>query len=258
MPLTGIMTSSKLLAIVLAVAAGAAQAQDVPPIVAPPKPDVAADVPPCQPRSLVSITARNVTPGLQAMDPRAQPKRIWRTGGRFLRTLEQPVVSARLQDPKAPLARQALVIIAEPDVWMIDTASRAGRHTVDKGPVLEVRAPILPQGGAPPQFMALEFGCEAEFVAVHAPRAQKTIRWGEIDAAIHTYSIGAHSLAILMDDRAGEPLMVTYVRENRPIYIVRYDSYETGLPDRPELFRPPPDVKITESQATLPGWRPLD
>jgi hypothetical protein len=252
------MAPSKLLAILIAFSAGGALAQDVPPLVEPPKPDVATDVPPCQPRSLVSMTVRVVTPGLQAADPRAQPKRLWRKGGRFLRSLDQPVISQALQDPKARSAPQALAIIAEPDIWMIDQASREGRHTVDKGPVLEVRAPILPVGGAPSQFMALEYGCEAEFVAVRAPAARGTVRWGDVDAAIHTYSIGADSVALLMDDRAGKPLMITYVRENRPIYIVRYDSYETGLPDQPELFRPPGGVTITEAAAAPPGSRPLD
>jgi len=257
------MVSSKFLAILIALAAGAAHAQPQalapPPLIAPPKPDVATEVPPCQPRSLVSMTVRNVTPGLQAMDPRAQPKRLWRKGGRYLRSVEQPVVSQALQDPKAPMARQALVIIAEPDIWMIETASKEGRHSLDPGPVLEVRAPILTPGSAPPEFMSLEYGCEAEFVTVRAPVAQKTVRWGGIDAGIHTYTVGTASLAILMDDRTGEPLMITYVNQGRPIYIVRYDEYRQGLPDQPELFRPPPDVKIIEAKGANPlGGRPLD
>ncbi|MBU1376614.1 MAG: hypothetical protein KKE02_24820 [Alphaproteobacteria bacterium] len=242
------MANLKSLALVIALAAGSASAEDIPPIIAPPKPDVAADVPPCQPRSLISMTIRNVTPGLQAVDPRAQPKQLWRKGGRFLRSLEQPVVSAAIQDPKAPMARQALVIISEPDVWVIDQASREGRHTLDKGPVLEVRAPILQPGAAPQEFMSLEYGCEAEFVTVRAPMAQKTIRWGGVDAGIHTYTVGADSLAILMNDRTGEPLMITHVREGRPVYIVRYDAYLQGLPDQPDLFRPPADIKITTAE----------
>jgi len=251
------MASSKPLAILIALVASAAQAQDVPPIIPPPKPEVAAAVPPCQPQSLVSMTVRNITPGLQAADHRAQPRRIWRKGGRHLRTVEQPVVAASVQDPKEPMARQALFLVSEPDVWMIDLASRTGGHTLDKGPVYEVRAPILP-AGSPPQFMALEYGCEAEFVAVRAPVAQRTIRWGAVAAGIHTYTLGTHSLAILMDDRSGEPFMITYVRDGRPAYIIRYDEYRRGLPDDPELFRPPADVKITETEALPPGSRPLD
>lgn len=253
MDLLGVMAISKFLAVLIVFSAGAAQAQPQalppPPLIAPPKPDVATDVPPCQPRSLISMTVRNVTPGLQASDPRAQPKTLWRKGGRFLRSLEQPVISQQLQDPKAPMARQALVIISEPDIWVIDTASKEGRHTLDKGPVLEVRAPILVPGSAPPEFMSLEYGCEAEFVTVRAPTAQRTVRWGGIDAGIHTYTAGAASLAILMDDRSGQPLLITYVNEGRPVYIVRYDEYRQGLPDQPELFRPPAEIKIVEAPA---------
>lgn len=255
------MGRSKILAIVTALAATAAQAQPQAPasplIAAPPKPEAAAPVPPCRPKSLVSMTVRNVTPGLQASDPRAQPKRLWRKSEKFLRSLDQPVVSQALQDPKAPMARQALVIVAEPDVWMIDMASREGRHSVDKGPVLEVRAPILGPGTAPPEFMSLEYGCEAEFVKVRAPLAQRTVRWGGVDAGIHTYVVGTASLAILLDDRTGEPFIITYVRDGRPVTIIIYDEYRRDQPDQPELFRPPPDVKITEAEAPL-GARPLD
>ncbi|WP_296598279.1 hypothetical protein [Phenylobacterium sp.] len=246
------MAISKSLPVLLALGASVAQAQPLPPMVAPPRPEVASEVPPCQPRSLVSMTVRNVTPGLQAIDPRAQPKTLWRKGGRYLRSVEEPVVSAQLQDAKAPMARQALVIIAEPDIWMIDTASREGRHSVDKGPVLEVRAPILPPGSAPPEFMALEYGCEAEFVSVRAPIAQRTVRWGGINAGIHTYNVGSANLAILMDDRSGKPLMITYVRDNRPVSIIRYDNYERGLAEPPDMFRPPPDVKILEATSAPP------
>lgn len=252
------MAFPRFLAILISFAAGAAQAQAPRPMIAPPKPEPATEAPPCQPGSLVSMTVRNVTPGLQAADPRAQPKRLWRKGGKFLRSLEQPVVSQAL-DPKAPMARQALVIVAEPDIWMIDTASREGRHSLDPGPVMEVRAPILPPVSTPREFMALEYGCEAEFVTARAPVAQRTIRWGGIDAGIHTYAVGTASLAILMDQRTREPLMITYVREGRPAYIVRYDDYAQGLPDQPELFRPPADVKITEAEGPNSlGARPLD
>lgn len=247
------MATSISLAILVALAASA---QDVPPIAAPPKPAVAAAVPPCRPKSLVSMTVRNVTPGLQASDPRAQPKRLWRKGEKFLRSLEQPVVAQALQDPKAPMARQALVIVAEPDVWMIDMASREGRHSLDPGPVFEVRAPILSPGTAPPEFMALEYGCEAEFVAIRAPLA-RTVRWGGVDARVHTYTVGTASLAILLNDRTGEPQIVIHIRDGRPVTVISYDEYRQDQPDQPELFRPPADVKITEAK-TPPGVRPLD
>jgi len=251
------MARSKILAIVTALAATAAQAQPQAPasplIAAPPTPEAAAAVPPCRPKSLVSMTVRNVTPGLQASDPRAQPKRLWRKSEKFLRSLEQPVVSQALQDPNAPMARQALVIVAEPDVWMIDMASREGRHSLDPGPVLEVRAPILSPGVAPPEFMSLEYGCEAEFVKVRAPLAQRTVRWGGVDAALHTYTVGTSSVAILLNSRTGEPHIVIQVRDGRPVTMIIYDEYRQDQPDQSELFRPPADVKITE--APPPGPR---
>lgn len=245
-----VMATLRPTALVLALIAGAAQAQEGAPPVIPQPPGLATEVPPCRPRSLVKMTVRNVTPGLQALDQRAQPRQMWRLGARYLRNIEPPIVSQSLTDPKAPMARQPLVIIAEPDIWTIDLASKTGQHGVDKG-VPEVRAPILPPG-APPEFMSLEFGCEMEFVAVRAPVAQRTIRWGEIDAGIHIYTIGTASLALLMNDQIGQPIMITYVRDNRPMLVLRYDEYRQGLPDQPDLFRPSADIKITEAPKASP------
>jgi len=232
------MSIARPLALLLALAAGPAVAQAPPPLIPLPRGgQVAAEVPPCQPRSLFTAMVRNITPGIAAADQRAQPKRIWRLGSRFLRSMEQPA---------APKGDQAVVIVAEPDIWMLNPATRQGRHAVDKGPVLDVRAPILPPGG-PKEFMALEFGCEAEFVSVRAPNAERAIRWGAIEAGLHTYAQGDFSVAILMDDLRGTPLMISYLRQGQPIYVLRYDDYRKGLPDQPELFQPPQGFTITEA-----------
>lgn len=240
MALLTAMAISVRLAILAALAAGPALAQAPPP---------APEVPPCRPQSIVGMTVRNITPGIAASDPRAQPKRLWRLGAKFLRSLESPV---------APGGDQAMIIVAEPDIWTINTANGIGRHSLDPGPILEVRAPIPPPS-APSEFMALEYGCELEFVTVRAPVAQRTIRWGGINAGVHTYAVGEHSLAILMDDQRGEPLMISYIRQGKPILVLRYDGYRRGLRDMPDLFRPPAGVTISEGKDPPPRQpTPLD
>jgi hypothetical protein len=230
---------------------------DVPAVVppgAPPAPDpfnpregapAAAN---CAPTGLFSATVRNISPGLAASDPRAQPRQLWRQGSQYLRSVEQPL----------PNGAQSVVVIAEPHVWAYNEATRSGRHTIDPGPVLEVRAPILPPAlGLPPELLRLEFGCEPDFVAAHAATPQQVINWGGEKAGVRVYTSGEHSVAILMDSRRSQPLMLSYLRQGRPMFVLRYDAYRRGLPERPELFQPPKSVKFAEGSAEAPP-RPLD
>jgi hypothetical protein len=197
----------------------------------------------CAPVQLTHIVTRNISPGLQASDRRAQPRELWRQGAFFLRSLEtvDPTTGAR-----------PLVIVSEPDVWMIDLASRTGQHRTDPGPELEVRAPVLPPAGTPPVMLALEFGCEAEWVAAYAPREERVVPWGGARAALHSLVQGEHAVAILMDQRRNTPLMVSYLRGGRPVQVIRYDDYRNDLGDRPQMFELPPNLKITEAGPIQP------
>ncbi len=196
----------------------------------------------CAPPTLVRMTVRNVTPTLSAAAPAAQPRTLYRLGKAYLRSEEPP-------DPTRG-GLSPLVIVAEPDIWTINLSDRTGRHAVDPGPVLEVRAPILPQGSdLPPIFRSLEFGCEAQFVAAHAPQAQRTIPWGSTRAGMHLVTAGEHTLAFVMDARRTSPMMISYTRGGRPLFAIRYDAYRADLKERPELFVLPKNVKITVGPA---------
>lgn len=195
----------------------------------------------CAPAQLTRLSVRNVTPGLAAADPRAQPQTIWRKGVTFLRKEDAP-------DPSRGGAA-SLVIIAEPDVWTINLATGEGRHAVDPGPVFEAHAPILPLApDLPPQLQALEFGCEAAFVAALAPEASQTARWGSSNAGAHLVTVGDHSVALLMDTATSQPLLISYSKGDRPVLVIRYDDHRTGLPDQPDLFVPDKGLKIQEAK----------
>lgn len=185
----------------------------------------------CAPEQLFRAVVRNVSPGLAAADRRAQPRTIYRKGAAYFRTDELP-------DPVR--GDQVSVIVAEPDIWNVDFATRQAQHQTDPGPSFDVHAPIVPPGpDTPPAFMALEFGCEAAFVAAYAPRPQRTVAWGPTVASLHVATLGDRSLAILMDDRRQQPLMISYLKGAAPVFVVRYDDYRQGLADRQGLFEPP-------------------
>ncbi len=195
----------------------------------------------CAPGQLVRVVYRNVSPGLAASDPAAQPRILWRIASTFLRSEEQP-------DPASGV--QTLVIVSEPDLWVINLTDRTGRHAIDPDPSQIVRAPIVPMPDAPPIFQSLEFGCEADFVRANAPAPQSRTKWGDGPAQLHVLTQGEHSLAILMDSRRNTPLLISYLRQGRPVLVVRYDDHRTGVPAREDLFRPPGFVKLQEAPAS--------
>ncbi len=202
----------------------------------------------CAPEKLFRATVRNISPGLPASARAAQPRQMWRQGQIYFRSEEQP-------DPVR--GDQSVAIVAEPDIWRVNLATREARHTVDPGPELVVRAPILPVGAdMPATFRGLEFGCEPDFVARHAPQPERTVPWGAAQATLHTVTSGEHSIAFLMDLRRERPLMVSYQRGGRPVMVLRYDDYRRGLPDRPDLFAPPRNFRIIPAGEGPPP-RPL-
>ena len=194
----------------------------------------------CAPDRLVRMTIRNISPGLAAADPRAQPRTIWRQGAKLLRSEESPDLATG--------GATMVVIISEPDIWTFNLSSRRGGHALDPGPVLEVQAPVLPPSpDLPADFRTLEFGCEAAFVAAHAPQPARNVPWGKTVLAAHMATVGEHSIAFLMDSRRSAPVLISYARAGAPIFAIRYDAYRADLPEQPDLFLPPKNVQITET-----------
>lgn len=233
--------------------AGAASAQPIPPPTLDlPKPATPSTSPSgqplCAPEKLTRMVVRNLSPGLAAAAPAAQPRVIYRQGSIYLRNEESP-------DQRG----QRVVIIAEPDIWSIDLATRTGQHQTDPGPEFVVRAPVLPLSAETPRpFLSLEFGCELEFLARNgAALPVQTIPWGERKATVHQVVLGEHVLNILLSERPA-PLLVAYARGGKPVTLIRYDEYRNDLPDRPSLFARPSQMQITEAlkPAPKPGTPP--
>lgn len=196
----------------------------------------------CSPTSLARIVIRDISPGVAAADPRAQPRTMYRRGATQFRSEEQPDMGRG--------GETRLVVISEPDVWMIDLARGQGAHSLDPGPELIVQAPVLPNTpDLPALFRTLEFGCEAAFVAAHAPTPSQIGSWGLSKIGIHGLSAGDYSLAFLVDSATLRPVIITYSKAGAVVFALRYDAYQVDQPDDASLFRPPASVQIIEAGA---------
>ncbi len=93
-----------------------------------------------------------------------KPKTFYRSGTTYCRVEEQP-------QPEKGL--HGVVIINEPDIWMVNLADETARHFVDSGPDLNCHMRIfddhsigIPEEVAK-QISGLEFGFEMEFFKSH-------------------------------------------------------------------------------------------
>lgn len=221
-----------------------AWAQPVPPPqldlprLAPPS-STASGEPLCAPEKLTRMVVRNISPGLPAAAPAAQPRTLYRQGALYMRSEESP----------DPARGQPVVIVAEPDVWMLNLSTRTGQHQVDPGPEFVVRAPVLPMTAeTPPQFRSLEYGCELDFLRRNGAESPlQVVPWGESKATVHQVTVGEHQLSVLLTERRQLPLLVAYSRAGKGLFMMRYDEFRNDLADRPALFAPPKNMRITEA-----------
>lgn len=216
---------------------------DLPPMIKPSESEAGRVL--CAPERMTRMVTRNVSPGLAAAAPAAQPRTLYRQGSLMLRTEESP----------DPARGQMVVVVSEPDIWMFNTATNMGQHQVDPGPEFFVHAPILPiSAELPPPLRTLEFGCELDFLKRHGADAPaQTIPWGGGKATVHQVRAGEHVVSMLLSQGRRAPLLVAYANAGKPVLMVRYDEYRNDLPDRPDLFSRPSLVEFAPAQ---PAPRP--
>lgn len=191
----------------------------------------------CAPPKLLHIAVANATPGIDAASFAAQPKNLYRVGNDRLRVEEALDAANKIHE---------LIVVSEPNIWFANLYDNTGKHIVDPGPTFNTRALIF---GLEGKFTGLEFGCEADFIAVNAP---KPVRAEAINGAnFDVYRVEDRGDAIEILERSGTttPAFARYYRGGKLATVIRYQVYATGLPDDPALFTPPPSVHFTDASS---------
>jgi hypothetical protein len=159
----------------------------------------------------------------------AKPKVLYRQGNGLGR-LEEAA------DPSQQL--HALIVVHEPDIWMVNLFDNTGRHIVDEGPSYVFRAPVLPPDSFE-QWKAFEFGCEVAFLkSAGAERLVLSTR----GAVRYTLRLGGTEVQ-LFTDLSDKPLSVD-VTTNQLHYSMRYLTYEF-VDSSPTLFSMPEGITWT-------------
>jgi hypothetical protein len=190
------------------------------------------------PTTMMRISTQIIEPRPDPGSFGAQPKVLWRAGTRYGRVAESPDIPNRVQ---------GLMIINEPDAWMINLFDKSGTHMVDPGPSLEVHLPIFTDTSVKTKLKDLEFGRELKFFAHEGARGSpgKPINGGAIEQ--YQLAIANYTIVLWMDVKSQKPLRVRLV-ENAQSTTIEYLSYDDDLAFNPSLFQPPTGITLQDAK----------
>lgn len=189
----------------------------------------------CAPEKVIKLVTTADQPGQDPQAFASQPKTLWRQGERLAR-LEERLNSET--------GAHLLVVIAEPDLWIVDRAKGLGRHLLDPGPLLVVRLPVFHEltTGIWPE---LELGCEASFFRRHGAAALHSedgmvylLRDGDLRVRL---KVDVHDRPVRIEAERGD-----FKRG------LDYLSYETLAELDPKLFEQPQGILWEEPPASSP------
>jgi hypothetical protein len=173
----------------------------------------------------------------------AKPKTMIRAGTQFCRTEEEP-------DPARGI--HGVLIVNEPDAWMVNLETKSAEHMVDPGPKFNCRMPIfasrfaeLPEEEAK-QIGGLEFGYELEFFKSKGATPQPAGVLQTKQATAYKLSFGDSTVALFTYGTPERPLAAAWARgEKHDIFW--YSGYGEMDFDA-KLFARPDHVKIEEAK----------
>jgi hypothetical protein len=193
------------------------------------------------PKTMTRVEIIFQSPDVPAGSFATKPKVMYRSGDRYCRVEEEP-------DPSQGI--HGLMIINEPDYWMVNLMTKTARHGLDPGPTYSCHLPIFGNGvdkspnSEAAQIAALEFGLELDYFKGKGATPQKGPVLQTKETTAYRLEVGTSALALFTYGTPERPLAVVLQRgEKSDIYW--YSGY--GQVDfDPVLFAKPLDVTTDE------------
>jgi hypothetical protein len=177
---------------------------------------------------------RVVSPDLPASSPEAQPRKVWRLGKEFLRFEDVPNPETKVH---------GLIIVDEPDIWIIDRNKGQGRHAIDPGPQYVVHFPIFPREQSE-KLKQLEFGSELKFFQDIGAKELASQTVDGIKCKLYRLELDDRELTLFLKPD-NVPLQIE-VQSASVKYAVRFLKYDPNQKPDMNLFKVPPGIKIIE------------
>jgi hypothetical protein len=185
----------------------------------------------CAPERMLHVVTAAQYPGVSADSFASQPKATYRYTNKY----------GRVEEAESPTEHlQLLIVVNEPDVWVVNRIRMTGNHMTDPGPTLNFRAPLIAQFSSE-RWNAFEFGCEESFMkgAGVQPVSDDS---GNLQ---YTYEAEGRK-AVLHLSRDHRPQRVE-ITTSKGTYAIKYLQYE-WLEFDPRLFQRPGKVQYTEGK----------
>jgi len=189
------------------------------------------------PKTMMMISTRVVEPRPAPSSFAAQARTLWRAGTKYGRVAEPPDLQNHIH---------GLMIINEPNVWMINLLDKSGKHEVDPGPSLDVHLPIFPDRSVSTQLKDLEFGRELEFFTTKGAKGSEGEMINGRGTSRYELTIENSKIVLWTDVKSKKPLRVSLI-EGAQIETIEYLSYD-DLAFNPSLFQPPAGIVMQSSK----------
>src|SRR5947208_1105715 len=172
-------------------------------------------------KTMTKVVVRLQSPDIPAASFAAQPKTIYRAGTRYCRIEEMPDTEHGIH---------GLVVINEPDAWLVNLLTETAQHQVDLGPTLNCRLPVFTMDlksamDANNQLKDLEFGRELTYFGEkRAKSAPGPILRGK-STKLYALTIGDSQLFLFSSGVPEKPVAVARQHgSKREVYW--YSTYE--------------------------------
>lgn len=201
---------------------------------------VSGQEPPTMTRLVVRLDAANVREGSFP----AMPKTMYRAGTRYCRIEEFPDNQHGIH---------GLLIVNEPDEWLINLQTKTGQHFVDPGPTFNCRLPIFisaeeihSQSDVNKPLMNLEFGRELIFFTNQGATPSDGPNLQGKTTKAYTVNIANSQFFLFTSGMPEHPVAVTRQRGNGQETYWYGDFKE--IPFDAKIFIPPVGLRIEEAR----------
>jgi hypothetical protein len=162
----------------------------------------------------------------------AQTKKVWRIGKDYLRFEDAPNPQTKIH---------GLIIVAEPDIWIVDRNTNQAQHTVDPGPDFKIHFPLFASETSP-KLRELEFGKELEYF--HANNARELPAQDVDGFRCKVFRLEMDDREVLLFLKTDDTPLQIVVKSPEYEYAMRFLRYEPDRRPDKSLFQLPPGVQL--------------
>jgi hypothetical protein len=162
----------------------------------------------------------------------AQTKKVWRVGQKYLRFDDAPNPQSKVH---------GLIIVAEPDIWIVDRNINQAQHTVDPGPNFKVHFPLFASEQSE-KLRQIEFGRELEYFRENDARELPAQDVDGVKCKVLRLDIEDREVTLFLKTN-DIPLQIT-VKSPDYEYAMRFLRYEPDRKADKLLFQLPPGVQL--------------